>query len=841
MTTTYQFTVYILPLFLASALAGAAGLYAWWRRHAYSALTLSLMSLAVALWSLGSALEIAALALPLKMFWGKFQYFSIATIPTLWLIFVIQHTWRGRQLPRPYLLGLSVIPILTILLAFTTEKHGLIWQRDISLISAHDFQVMNITFGWWFRLYSIYTYAVLLAGMALVVRNLIRRQGIYRKQAAAMLVAALAPWVGNALYLAGFSPIAPLDITPFAFTLSVLAMAWAIFGFRLMQLTPLARDLVVDEMLDGMLVLDAHDTIVDLNPAAQRLLAVNVDDVVGMTASELLQRWPPLLERYQHDPDSLAQISIGEGDARRWYELHISPLHDPRRRFIGQVVTVHDISEHKRIQEQLRQLSRAVEASPASIVITDTEGKIQYINPKFTQVTGYATQEILGQTSNLLKTEYTLPEVHRQLWETIRSGKEWHGEFCNRKKNGELFWEFASISPITDSSGQITHYVAVKEDVTDRKQIEGRLQESEARFRQLVENASDLITRLTPTGYITYVNPTALRLFGYQEGEILGRHFLNLVAPSVRHKMELFYKRQVLAKIPNTYYEYPVVASDGHEIWLGQNVQVILDGSVVTGLQAQARDITERKRFEEALSLARDQAMEASRVKSQLLAKVNHELRTPLGSILGYAELLRTGAFGSLAEKQQEAIGQIVESVNYLADIVNELLDAAQIEARKLTLQMDACAPRQIVEQVETHMRILAQNKGLQLSSEIAPDLPATILGDERRLKQILINLVGNAVKFTSVGCVQIRVFCPDADHWVMQVCDTGVGISPEAQGYIFEPFRQVDDQLPRTNRGTGLGLAIARQLVELMGGEITLESKLGHGSTFTVWLPVRT
>jgi PAS domain S-box-containing protein len=839
MITSYYFTLYTYPLLLSAALSGVVALYAWRERRAHSALALCLMAVAIALWSLGYAFEIAALDLPLKIAWGKFQYIGIAATPVTWLIFTLRHTWRGKRPPRILMLGLAIIPLVTILLAFTTETHGLVWQK-IGVVHADDFSALDVRYGPWFWVHSAYSYSMLLAGVAIIVRTLMRRQGIYRGQAVALLIAAFAPWVGNALYLSGLSPIPHLDPTPFAFTLTVLALAWAIFGYQLMKLTPMARDLVVDDMQDGMLVLDAQDHIVDLNPAALRLLELNVSQAIGMTASELLQRWPPLLERYERSPESLTQITLGAGADQRWYELHLSPLHDPRRKFIGQVVTIHDISEHKRVQEQLRQLSRAVESSPTSIVITDLQGKIQYVNPKFTQVTGYTAQEALGQNPNILKTEYTPAESHRQLWETLRAGDEWHGEFCNRKKNGELYWEFASISPITDPDGQVTHYVAVKEDITERKQIEGRLQESEARFRQIVENASDIISRFTPSGYIIYVNPTALRLFGYQEQQLLGHYYLDLVAPQVRHKMARFYQHQVLGKIPNTYYEYPVVAADGREIWLGQNVQIILDGQNVVGLQALARDITERKRFEEALALARDQAMEASRVKSQLLAKVNHELRTPLGGILGYAELLRTNAFGPLTGEQTKAVGQIVDSVNYLTGIVNDLLDAAQIEARKLTLQMEACAPNQIIQQVEANMRILAGNKGLRLSSEIAPNLPATIVGDERRLKQILINLVGNAIKFTETGEVQIKAFCVDANHWAMQVRDTGMGIPSGAQGYIFEPFRQVENLLTRNHRGAGLGLSITRQLVELMGGEINLESEVGRGSTFTVWLPIR-
>jgi signal transduction histidine kinase len=182
-----------------------------------------------------------------------------------------------------------------------------------------------------------------------------------------------------------------------------------------------------------------------------------------------------------------------------------------------------------------------------------------------------------------------------------------------------------------------------------------------------------------------------------------------------------------------------------------------------------------------------------------------------------------------------------MDSVNYLTGIVNELLDAAQIEARKLTLHIEPCSPHALLQQVEPQLALLAHKKGLRFSLETTPDLPTSIQGDERRLKQIVINLVGNAIKFTQAGEVRLKLFCPDAYHWAIQVSDTGVGIPQEMQSQIFEPFRQLHESSTRDFRGTGLGLSITRQLVELMAGEISLYSEPGRGSTFTVKLPLRT
>ena len=243
---------------------------------------------------------------------------------------------------------------------------------------------------------------------------------------------------------------------------------------------------------------------------------------------------------------------------------------------------------------------------------------------------------------------------------------------------------------------------------------------------------------------------------------------------------------------------------------------------------------------EEELILARDQALRASRFKTELLSKVSHELRTPLGAILGFAEMMRAGVFGTIACQQQQAIEEIIDSTQYLTSLVSELLDQAKLKAGKLKLDNQPFAPKSFVDDVLSKMSVLAQAKGLALTTDIAPDVPTTLCGDPTRLQQILVNLVSNAVKFTQTGSVQIRVYRPTAEHWALQVTDTGPGIPAEAQAYIFEPFGQVDGSATRLHTGTGLGLSIVKQLTTLMSGKITVSSEVGEGSTFTVILPLQ-
>ena len=234
-----------------------------------------------------------------------------------------------------------------------------------------------------------------------------------------------------------------------------------------------------------------------------------------------------------------------------------------------------------------------------------------------------------------------------------------------------------------------------------------------------------------------------------------------------------------------------------------------------------------------------ERAVEAERLKSQLLTSVSHELRTPLAAIKGYAQLLSEEAYGSNTDEQQTTFERILINTTQLEGMVNNLLDRAQIEQGKLTPKQSPFAPSDLIGTAHSALDILAKTKGLELTSEITPDVPARLTGDLLRLQQILFNLTSNAIKFTESGMVQARIYLPDVSHWALQVIDTGIGIPVEAQADVFKTFWQADSSVTRQYRGSGLGLSIVKQLADLMGGEITLASQPGKGSTFTVIFPM--
>ena len=488
--------------------------------------------------------------------------------------------------------------------------------------------------------------------------------------------------------------------------------------------------------------------------------------------------------------------------------------------------------------DELRLFSRAVEQSASTIVITDPDGNIEYVNPAFTRTTGYTAQEAIGQNPCILKSGKHPPELYEEMWRVISNGGVWQGELINKKKNGDFYWESATISPILDDEGNITHYLAVKDDITARKEMEQKLQQSERRFRYLFDAAPDAVLVLDRERIITDCNQSTLRLYGRPAEEIIGRNIAEFMDASsiafAQHKWKVVRSGQAAEG------EIHIIQGNGNVITVWRKGTPLLDADGnVEGVLIYDRDITQRKEAEQALAHAHEEALAASQLKTQLLANVSHDMRTPLGVILGRAEMLHEGVYGPLSEQQRAILTDILHSTGQALTFVNNLLGQAQIESGKIAFNIRPFSPTKLIETAQSTARALAQAKGLTLTASIAPDIPEKLQGDPYWLQQILTNLVSNAIKFTEQGTVSIRIYRVDEQRWAMEVADTGCGIPPEAQEYVFEPFRQVDGTASRQQHtGSGLGLSIVKELTTLMGGEIQLTSQTGQGSTFTVLFP---
>ncbi len=508
------------------------------------------------------------------------------------------------------------------------------------------------------------------------------------------------------------------------------------------------------------------------------------------------------------------------------------PLVNDSGEIIGLVGVGREITKEKQTEQKVTQLSKAIEQSPASIIITDTKGNIEYVNSKFTEISGYTFDEIKGRNPRIFQSGYTSAKEYTRLWQTITANEEYHGEILNRKRNGDLHWESIQISPIKDEDGKIVNFLAIKEDITDRKKSDLEILKLSVAIEQ--NPASVIITNTD--GIIEYVNRKFVAVSGYSKEELIGR-VLRILKPN--HTPD-----EVYIDIWNNLFagkewrgEHQNRKKSGEKYWESVLISPIksTEGKI-TNYIILSEDISERKQMEIDLIHAKERAEESDRLKSAFLANMSHEIRTPLNSILGFSDLLTSHELDD--ESRKEFVNLINSSGNNLLNIINDILDISKIEAGQITLNYIEFSPQILISKIQREYLIKAIDKGIELRT--APenaDQDYMIFSDEMRIKQVLINFIGNALKFTNSGYIEIGVKLENSSVQ-FHVKDTGIGIPPEFHRKIFDRFRQVETAQTRKYGGNGLGLAITKNLVELLGGKIWVESKPGSGSTFFFALP---
>ena len=793
---------------------------------------------------------------------------------------------------------------------------------------------------------------------------------------------------------------------------------------------------VVNASADGIIAIDQRGAIKFFNPAAEHIFGWKAEDIIGwpmdcLLPEELREAASGRLRGYF--TTGMPRTAVGEtieltgmhcDGTRLPLELSLSVGNPSGKGFA--LVVIRDITERRRREQELcrakelaeenaarlRRLSRAVEQSPTSVIITDPQGSIEYVNPGFEHVTGYSADEALGRNPRILKSDVHGPEFYEKMWKTLSRGEVWRDRLCNRKKNGELIWEDATIGPVFDEHGAVTHFVAVKMDITARKHAETELKEALEQLQRTTSlqhailNGSEYsIIATRADGTITVFNAGAERMLGYRADEVVGKatpeifHDGNEVVERARTQaaevgspvppgFETFVNKSRLGR-PNEN-EWTYIRKDGTRFPVQLSVTPICDNTgQITGFMGVAQDITERKRAEEALSASEtryrllaenmrdvvwavdgslrrtyvsssirlltghtvEEAMQlsfdevvtpetakqvreafakvaaqarenpevlqepiwlemeyrcknggtiwaeanatihvgkngsfsaamgvsrditarkkasqrlqeyackleqanreleeatvaaraASEAKGQFLANMSHELRTPLNGVIGMTELLRGT---QLDDRQIDFVEACHSSGRVLLNLINDILDFSKIEAGKLELDEREFDLGQMVKETVEAVTIQARQKKLQLVSHVAPQARCRVRGDDVRLQQILINLIGNAVKFTEAGQVAVKVELaePRAGKPAIrfEVSDTGIGIPADRSDRLFQSFSQADSSTTRKYGGTGLGLAISKNLVELMGGQIGVTSQFGRGSTFWFVVPLQ-
>ncbi|MBF0623936.1 MAG: PAS domain S-box protein [Magnetococcales bacterium] len=599
---------------------------------------------------------------------------------------------------------------------------------------------------------------------------------------------------------------------------------------------------VTQSSVDAIIATDGQGMVTFWNRGAERMFGFAEEEIMGQPVSRIVpetlrDRHVLALSRAAQTPMGMlgrTTETIGQHRDGHTFPLEISleTWQLEGDHFFSAVLR--DITERKSLDMRLRLQAAALRAAANAIFITDASGAIQWVNPAFTTLTGFSEAEALGQNARLLNSGHHDTRFFQAMWQTILAGQVWHGEIRNRKKDGTLYIQESLITPVPAADGTIGHFIAIQQDITQRKQTE----EERYLFQQAVEQSpiTTVITGLD--GTIQYVNPTFCQVTGYTREEAIGQNPRLLKTdetdPAVYQDMW-----RTLAAGQVWRGELLNRKKNDERFWESVLIAPIKDpaSGEVTRYMALKEEITQRKRTEAALQAATREAQEANMAKSTFLATMSHEIRTPINAILGMGEILLDTR---LTPEQRSFLEVANNAGESLLALVNDILDLSKIEAGQLALEHRPFDLENLVAGTMQILDMLAREKGLVLSHTLAPGVPRWVLGDGSRLRQVLLNLIGNGVKFTAQGSVGLIITRLEGTDLRFEVRDTGMGVPPEKQQMIFEPFSQADASTTRRFGGTGLGLSICRRLVEQGGGRIWVESQPGQGSAFffTLSLP---
>jgi len=555
----------------------------------------------------------------------------------------------------------------------------------------------------------------------------------------------------------------------------------------------------------------------------------------------------PELAAILHDDDRYAQIpivylSVETDISRQLYALDRGGDHflskpvDPRHLVAA---TILHAKRYRSLYEQsatlktsLYERERQQQAldTHAIVSVADPAGKILYVNDKFSEISGYQREELIGQNHRIVKSGEHPPGFFEEMWLTISSGKIWQGEICNRRKDGGYYWVETSIVPFMDANGLPYQYIGIRTDITHIMEAEQRLRRS-----QIYANIGTWDWNIQ-TGALFWserIGP----LFGYPEGKVetTYENFLAGVYPDDRGKVI-----QAVSNCVERGHDYDIehrcVWPDGTVRWLQERGDVVRDHKgVPLRMLGVVQDIHERKLAEAVLLEARDEADRANKAKSDFLSSMSHELRTPMNAILGFGQLLDYDE--NLSWEHRDSVQEILKAGEHLLELINDVLDLSKVESGQIDLSLEPVEVCPLIEECINLVSTLAEKRGIHISHECLKG--AAVRADRTRLRQVLLNLLSNAIKYNHEGgTIRIKLKLEADNRLRILVSDSGVGISARHMRDLFQPFNRLGAE-GGSIEGTGIGLTITRRIVEMMGGTVDALSEVGVGSTFWIELPL--
>jgi PAS domain S-box-containing protein len=615
---------------------------------------------------------------------------------------------------------------------------------------------------------------------------------------------------------------------------------------------------------DSIVGIDLDGIILCWNASSERFWGYTADEVIGkhvriLFPPERAHEFEGNLERIHRDEPirGFETVRVRKDGSLVAVAVILSPVKDPNGKLLGVAAIYRDLTARKQVEDQLLAAKQAAEASAASLRVSEERYALatqatydgifdwnlatgeSYLSPRFKQILGYSAAELPNDFATFIgrvhpdDREQVSARVSGNLPET--AVETFEDEVRVRCKDGNFRWVASRGRLVRSPEGKPMRFIGSIRDITVRKEAEAKLAASEKRLGDILDSLYGFVGLYTLEGIVLYVNRAPLEAAGVPVEDVVGKPFWESYSwshsPEERGRLRTAMARAAGGEMVR--YEASVLMKGGRQIIVDAAFGPLRDerGRIVN-IIGFGVDITARKEAEARLLLAIQVAEVASRAKSEFLANMSHEIRTPMNGILGLTEVVLES---DLNPEQREYLGLVKASADSLMSIIGDILDISKIQAGKVVLHPKEFWIRDLVTTTVNGLGKAAADKNLRLTFDIHPAISDVLLGDPDCLRQVLVNLLGNAIKFTSVGEVKLslEISADSSDHVLFRVHDSGIGISPDQRQRIFEPFTQVDGSSRREFGGTGLGLAISAQLVEMMGGEIWVVSDGRSGSTF--------
>ncbi len=602
----YQFTPYVLPLIASVIILATLAESAWRRRAHPMARVFALTMGALIIWAGATILEIISLDLDRRLWWANVSFIGIAPLPALWLWMVTEHTGCTRQFKRTIIFFL-MLALITNVVLWSNDLHHL-WRGDSTLDTVSGpFPITVYNYGPW--LYWVHvpaSYIAFLISVVLMIHAIFLSRSIYRRQLIALLFATLAPMLTDLLYIFGLSPIPHFNLTPILFSIAGVIIGWGLLRYQFLDLIPIARAALVDQMSDAMLVIDVHDRIVDLNTAMQTLLSITADQAIGQPIEQALAKWPDMIERFKSETDTQAEISLLLGQTRHYYNLRATPLTDRRSRYIRRLIVLREITAYKRAEASLRESEakyRNVAEQANDGILLVQNGLIVYYNRRLAAMLGYTLDELLNAPFEMFLAVEQREIIRKRYLRRLRGD-----DIPARYETVILHQDGHQIdveinAKVIEMGGQPTA-LAIIRDMTEYKRAERALRESESRYRLLADNATDVIWMYSLDDHFVYVSPSVERLIGYSQQEMMQMSKKDILTPQSFQVIDMAFQR-ILAGAPHNpdnRMELEHICKDGSTLWVEIRTNVVYDeNGKPTCITGVTRDINERKRIEDAL------------------------------------------------------------------------------------------------------------------------------------------------------------------------------------------------------------------------------------------------